>query len=274
MPALDIRMVDNSSSQHRTQVCRINDLPYDVFYLILVMCWDDAQGYRRDKILHFPVIASHVCRIWRQLVISTPSSWAKLSFQSRISQFEKYQEWLTRLRGAAFDVHIGQEPFTRASVKHAKSIMRLIMPHWHIFHLRSFRVSYVPTKILRLIFDRLSDANAPLLQTLRVDMLSGGVQGNCEPRPFHRGQVPNLRNVRLDAMPYGYIMDCFDDTLSDFIIVPGIRLGTHHDRVKFVQEILLRAPHLRVFGYIRVGNWEPDNHNQERKTFKTLSFLQ
>ncbi|KIO20843.1 hypothetical protein M407DRAFT_29555, partial [Tulasnella calospora MUT 4182] len=96
MPALDTTIENRRSSQCSTQVCRINDLPYDVFCVLLVMGWDDAaQGHHLGNKIHFPVIASHVCRTWRQHAINTPSFWAKLSFRSKIPQLDKYQEWLT-----------------------------------------------------------------------------------------------------------------------------------------------------------------------------------
>ncbi|KAG9046063.1 hypothetical protein FS837_005139 [Tulasnella sp. UAMH 9824] len=273
MLALDTGVENGRSSQCSTQACRINDLPYDVFYLLLVMCWDDTQGYRGGKEDHFPVIASHVCRIWRQHAINTPSFWAKLTFQSKIPQLEKYQVWLARLKDAPFDVHIGWQPFTSASIKHAKGIMRLIMPH--ISHIRSLRVNNVPTKILRLIFDRLRDANAPLLRTLRVDMPSGRARLNPNPpgkkkwelKPFHRGQMPNLRKLQLDGTPHGYITERFGETLSAFKITPGVRVETPHGHAKFIQEILLRAPNLRGLGYHAVGLYYPDTAHEERQTF-------
>ncbi|KAG8927778.1 hypothetical protein FRC01_006932, partial [Tulasnella sp. 417] len=93
-------MVDHSSSQHHAQVFRINDLPYDVFYLVLIMCWNAAENDDWQKRIHFPTTASHVCRLWRQHAINTPLFWAKLTFRSKIPQLEKYNEWLIRLRGA------------------------------------------------------------------------------------------------------------------------------------------------------------------------------
>lgn len=270
MSALDMRIEDSRSSQSGTQVCLINDLPYDVFYLILVMCWDEAQVSYSNKGIHFPVIASHVCRLWRQHTVNTPSFWAKLTFRSKIPQVEKYQEWLIRLRGAPFDVYIGPQAFTSASVKHAKRIMRLIVPHTS--HLRSLQVSYVPLKILRLIFDRLSDADAPLLQTLRVSMLPTNVRwnpnvpgNNWEPRPFHRGYVPNLRNVRLDAVPYGYILDRFGATLNTLVISPNIDLFIPLDYAKLAREILLRAPSLQGFGFLDDGVLWPNEADQGRQ---------
>ncbi|KAG8917623.1 hypothetical protein FRC01_002326 [Tulasnella sp. 417] len=264
--------VDHSSSQHHAQVCRINDLPYDVFYLILIMCWDDAKNDYRREGPHFPTTASHVCRLWRQYAVNAPLFWAKLTFQSKIPRLEKCKEWLIRLRGAPFDVRIGGEPFTSASIKHAKSIMQLVMSH--ISRLRSFQVRDVPKKILRLIFDRLSDANAPLLQTLQVDMwqinqhsfFSG--QKQWEPRPFHRGEVPNLQKIQLDTMHSGYSLDRFGETLSTFMITRRMPPVPSHEHIKIVREALLQAPKLRVFGYDAVGQGHYNPANQERQAFQ------
>ncbi|KAG8926621.1 hypothetical protein FRC01_008626 [Tulasnella sp. 417] len=264
--------VDRSSSQHHAQVCRINDLPYDVFYRLILICWNDAENDFRQKGIHPPTTASHVCRLWRQHAVNTPLFWAKLTFQSKIPRLEKCKEWLIRLKGAPFNVLIDAEPFTSASIKHAKGIMRLVMSH--ISQLRSFQVRYVQEKILRLIFDRLSDAKAPLLRTLRVDMSrinDGGPSSSkkeWEPKPFHRGEVPNLQEIRLNRMDYGYSLDRFGETLSTFMILRRTRLVPSHDHIKFVQEALLQAPNLRVFGYSRTWSHRFHQSNQERQTFQ------
>ncbi|KAG8926565.1 hypothetical protein FRC01_008679 [Tulasnella sp. 417] len=272
-----MNQVDHSSSQHHTQVCRINDLPYDVFYRLILICWNDAENDFRQKGIHPPTTASHVCRLWRQHAINTPLFWAKLTFQSKIPQLEKYKEWLIRLRGAPFDVRIGGEPFTSASIKHAKVIMQLVMSH--ISRLRLFQVLYVPKKILRLIFDCLSDANAPLLQTLQVDMSEinnrsfSSPQKQWEPRPFHRGEVPNLQKIQLDTMHYGYSLDRFGETLSTFMITPRMTLVPSHEHIKFVQEVLLQAPNLRVFGYSPTWSRPFDLGFQEMQAFQNPLLL-
>lgn len=118
------------------------------------MCWDEAREERWGRRLHWPVIASHVCQLWRQYALDTPAFWAQILFDKSAPRMEKYHEWFARLKNATFDVYISWQPFTAASVKHAKAIMRLIMPH--ISHLRSLCVGYVPLKILRVILNRLS----------------------------------------------------------------------------------------------------------------------
>ncbi|KAG8899853.1 hypothetical protein FRC00_000810 [Tulasnella sp. 408] len=81
--------------------------------------------------------------------------------------------------------------------------------------------------------------------------------------------MPNLRKVQLDGTPHGYIIERFGNALSAFKITPGVRVETPHAHTKFIQEILLQTPNLRVFGYQAVDLYYPDTANRERQTFET-----
>ncbi|KAG8903718.1 hypothetical protein FRC01_009022 [Tulasnella sp. 417] len=137
----------------------INDLPYDIFHLIFSVCFQEPSAGAP-----FPVVASHVCRTWRQHALNTPKFWTKLEFHQKKPPFEKYRVWWERANGCPFDVSIDQRPFQVASLKHAKEIMRLIIPN--IASLRTLRVEKVPQKVLRTIFGRPASVSAPQLQRL------------------------------------------------------------------------------------------------------------
>ncbi|KAG8940114.1 hypothetical protein FRC04_005641 [Tulasnella sp. 424] len=239
---------------HPTRNCRINNLPYDTLYIVFVMCWDEAREERWGRRLHWPVIASHVCQLWRQYALDTPDFWAQLLFDESPPRLEKYHEWFARLKNATFDVYISWQPFTAASVKHAKAIMRLIMPH--ISHLRSLCVGYVPLKILRVILNRLSDANAPSLQRLGLNVERSGpdtvpesLRQKIKLKLFHRGQVPSLKEIELDGLPHDYVTTHFGETLSTFKISPRTEFATPQDNAGLIQRVLLQAPGLRAFGF-------------------------
>ncbi|KAG9006422.1 hypothetical protein FRB90_009932, partial [Tulasnella sp. 427] len=139
----------------------ILDLPYDLFYIILQLSWDPKN--LNDK--HFPVYASHICRLWRQYVLDTPHFWTSITFHESIQEIEKNSIWLERSKGAAFDLEIGWQLFEQSSVKHAKAIMRLVVPHAH--RMRSLRLERVPFKIRKLVFDRLDQIGCPALERLQ-----------------------------------------------------------------------------------------------------------
>ncbi|KAG8917624.1 hypothetical protein FRC01_002327 [Tulasnella sp. 417] len=165
-----------------------------------------------------------------------------------------YQEWLSRLKDAPFSVWIDWQAFGASSIKHAKAIMRLIMPH--ISRLRILRTGYIPTKVIRLIFDRLSDANMPLLQKLIVRRLRSPDDDLPEPsrrkirfKPFLRAHVPALKELHLDGLPHDYLAARIRETLQVFTTSPRINFIGAQECAKLVQEVLSRFPGLRVFGF-------------------------
>ncbi|KAG8977565.1 hypothetical protein FRB90_008767, partial [Tulasnella sp. 427] len=113
-----------------------------------------------------PILASHVFRTWRNHALSTGTLWTKDELQTRTPDFEKHRTLMDRANGAPLDVTIDETPFRNSSVKHAKEIMRLLVPH--VSHLRTLEVWRVPRKILRIIFDRLAELSAPQLRKLTV----------------------------------------------------------------------------------------------------------
>ncbi|KAG8933137.1 hypothetical protein FRC01_010793 [Tulasnella sp. 417] len=187
----------------------ILDLPYDLVHVVFLLCWDQED----EKLRHFPIVASHVCRLWRQYALENPNFWASLTFQTPFPEIDKYTIWLARSNDVPFDLHIGWQPFQRSSIKHAKEIMRLIIPHTQ--RMRSIWVERVPSKIRRLIFDRLDKVNCMSLVTLRVEkelyMFSTLDQAPWRFRPFAKGGAPQLKEVTLQRIPNDYFIHQFKD---------------------------------------------------------------
>ncbi|KAG8982439.1 hypothetical protein FRB90_006787, partial [Tulasnella sp. 427] len=147
---------------------KLNNIPYDIFITVVLFCWDNSAEC--DEPSHCPTTASHVCSTWRRYALDTPTFWSSLSFRQTDMHraLLRCETWLERTRpDSPLDIVLGPEPFGAASVKRVKSIMRMIMPH--VRRWRSLRVERgVPRKILRIIFDRLRDAEAPMLEVLKV----------------------------------------------------------------------------------------------------------
>ncbi|KAG8940369.1 hypothetical protein FRC04_005388 [Tulasnella sp. 424] len=225
----------------------INDLPYDVFHLIFSICCEASKTG-----VPFQVLASHVCRTWRQHAINTPSFWTKLEFRQKKPRFEKYQVWLERTNGAPFDVSIDQGPFHGASVKHAKEIMRLIVPN--IARLRRLEVLTAPPKIMRIIFDRLARVSAPQLRklTVRAERDSWwsepAKQTKWKFQPFVQGEAPSLRELNLYGIDPSHVIGRFKDLRYVRIKWSGI-FGTPnpmaYDHAKSVQVLLNALPDLQ-----------------------------
>ncbi|KIO23268.1 hypothetical protein M407DRAFT_27259 [Tulasnella calospora MUT 4182] len=248
----------------------VNDLPYDVFHLIFSICCQTSKGTAA-----FPVLATHVCRIWRQYALSIPSLWTNLEFRQKKPHFERYRIWLERANGAPFDVLIERGPFQKASVKHAKEIMHLIIPN--IASLRTLVVKRVPHKVLRIIFDRLALITAPQLRTLTVKASrktawsSEGVPSKWKFKPFIQGEAPKLRELNLGGINPSYTIGRFKDLQYVRLKWSGVFGGsnpTAYDHVKSVQELLTILPNLK---YILMGDTRHHEYWAESDEFQQLA---
>ncbi|KIO23274.1 hypothetical protein M407DRAFT_27264 [Tulasnella calospora MUT 4182] len=225
------------------------NVPYDIFRMIVFSCW---KGSNDDDHSNFPTTASHVCRTWRLYALDTGAFWASLEFRQARPHgaIMKYKVWLERARGSPLDISIGFQPFKGASVKHAKSIMRLIMPH--VSHWRSFQVDRVPKKISRLIFDQLRDVSAPMLEVLKVFGEGHGstfrkpTTTTCKLKPFVNGEASNLKELTVVGFPHNYFVTRFTGlqvlqlTQFDFYEAGPMK------NVKSIQHILLSLPNLHT----------------------------
>lgn len=251
------------SNPHRT--CHILGLPYDILYLIFAFTWTQTTP---PKQYDFPVVISHVCRLWRQHTLDTPGFWTSLRFKHRIPAIEKYRTWLERSKASPFDLEINWPPFEGASVKNAKAIMRLIFPHVH--RLRSLQVRDVPFKIRQLIFDRLNKVHLPLLETLDVKW-GWAFDERPSPtkrkfKPFCYGDAPNLRHVALERIQPDYVIHKFNKLKTLDIISWDVLGNSSHENAKTIQDILSLLPDLRTLRIDR--EYFPDSHSTQL-TFTT-----
>ncbi|KAG9046068.1 hypothetical protein FS837_005144 [Tulasnella sp. UAMH 9824] len=226
----------------------ITDLPFDILFIIFDLCWER----RTCPELPFPMIASHVCREWRQYALGTPSFWGVINIRDYQPQLEKYQTWLERSEESPLTIVLGGEPFDRRSIKNTKDIMRLIVPHANRW--KSLKIWSVPQKIIQVIFDRLLDLPTPSLTELDVDpeylrQRHVPAATKWRFRPFLRGGAPNLREIVIARLSCEYIDGRFPSlTVLDVV---DAKLATEIPSVMAVkvQKILSRLPNLQVLRF-------------------------
>ncbi|KAG9045619.1 hypothetical protein FS837_006005 [Tulasnella sp. UAMH 9824] len=244
------------------RACYVRDLPYDILYLIFNFSWDRASHRQQD----FPVVISHVCRLWRQYALDTPGFWTSLKFENAIPAIEEYRTWLERSKDSPFEVEIGCQPFVGESIKHAKAIMRLISSH--VQRLRFLRVTKVPFKIRQLIFDRLNNVHLPSLETLHVQRgWSTGEKPSISDRkfkPFCHGDASKLRHADLEWVPYNYVVYRFKNLES--LSIFNVASNSSRDNAKTVQEILSQLPNLRI---LRLG-LEREHYSERQSVIPVL----
>ncbi|KAG8982640.1 hypothetical protein FRB90_006662 [Tulasnella sp. 427] len=244
-PRVAVEAAGSPQHVHRT----LSNIPHDIFIIIVFLLWDRGP---RDH--HFPTTASHVCRTWRYYALGTPSFWSTLRFIQFDPErtIQKYKTWLTRtLPDFPLDITIGQRPFQAASVKHAKAIMRLIMPH--VGRWRSLQVDPVPVKILRFIFDRWGSAGAPMLEVLKVfgkGVWSTGAElrsSKWRMKLSIKTQAPCLRELDIRALPLSDLAEGFNTRLQVLRLThPNLRIAGADANVNLVHLILKNHRKLRA----------------------------
>ncbi|KAG8926617.1 hypothetical protein FRC01_008622 [Tulasnella sp. 417] len=240
----------------------LSNIPYDIFLIIAFLCWNDGEDKYSSN---FPIIASHVCRIWRRYALDTGVFWATLGFRKANIHpaLIKYTVWLERARGSPLDIFIEPQPFKTASVKNAKAIMRLIMPH--VSHWRSFRVDRVPKKISRLIFDRLRDVSAPMLESLTAvgerarRHFQPPTTTRCKIRPFVHGDAPNLMELAVVGFPHDYFLTRFTKLRVLQLTQFEFSQAGQMENVKSIQRVLLCLPNLHTL-HIHCDGMSGDHH--------------
>lgn len=234
------------------------DLPFDVLYIIFVLCWDKIGSPKRP----FPMVASHVCRKWRHYALETPSFWANLNFRDSRPQLEKYTTWLERSGKSPLSFVFEAQPFGQRSIKNLKDIMQLILPHSNRW--RSLEIFYVPYKVIRVIFDRLLNVPMPGLTNLEVtpDDLGGRVaaSGKWRFRPFLRGGAPNLRKMTINRLSYEHINARFQSLVVLEIFDKDVALERASVIALKIHHLLSRLPHLQILRFLS-GTFNPRRVN-------------
>ncbi|KAG8924669.1 hypothetical protein FRC01_011203, partial [Tulasnella sp. 417] len=246
---MDARKTSQTGPRRRWSL-HIVDLPYDIIVAIFIQC---SKYQKKGDGPHFPTTASHVCRTWRQHALATPIFWTTLEFYQLVPALEKYRTWLERSGEAPLDITIGSEPFKQASIKNAREIMRLTVPH--IRQWRSLTVHGLPDKILRLIFDRMGEGGTDKLERLEMIKFVKDTyerwfrtsigQTKWTFKGFRKGEMPpNLRHIILEGDSSQFFKARFKglqvlEILNRFIYTAAYEVYTIH-------ELLSSFPDLRV----------------------------
>ncbi|KIO15783.1 hypothetical protein M407DRAFT_34621, partial [Tulasnella calospora MUT 4182] len=137
----------------------IDNLPFDVFQIIITSCW-------KEKGESFALVASHVCRVWRRHVLDMPLLWNRLEFATGTPQWDKLEVKLERSSQAPLYIVVKEEVFLKSGMPHLRRIMRMIVPH--IERWRSLRMVDVPHKIRRVLLNQLRGRSVSRLNQIEV----------------------------------------------------------------------------------------------------------
>ncbi|KAH6912920.1 hypothetical protein BKA70DRAFT_1422469 [Coprinopsis sp. MPI-PUGE-AT-0042] len=152
----------------------------------------------------FEILASHVCRCWREVAINTTDLWSCIKFAPTLSQeWGKQRAYLKRAQGHPLTIEIGSS----SSSDYYSRIFDMIVPlanQWRQIDIRT-RPFYTNTRYALQRLHNISEA--PMLEVLRLQdehicsifhESKPPKHFNFEPLtlPFH-GRAPNLRSLDL-----------------------------------------------------------------------------
>ncbi|KAG8971575.1 hypothetical protein FRC05_010985, partial [Tulasnella sp. 425] len=184
---------------------------------------------------------------------------------TRTVNAEKAQLWLERSKDSSVNINIGSEPFQEASIPKVKLIMRVIIPH--LGRCRSLKVQGVPEKVARVIFDRLRDASAPILEVLEI---STEDSTKWEPKPFREGNAPPLLDLSIEARFRKYFLERFTNLRRLQLIATAFSGTDYSGTVAYVHRILSMLPRLEIL-LIDNDKWHVDGGPDESQFLRTGS---
>ncbi|TFK40561.1 hypothetical protein BDQ12DRAFT_647608 [Crucibulum laeve] len=252
---------------------------------------DEEEEEPEEPELPFQVLASHVCKHWREVALNAPQLWTSLNFLEG-KPFEKSRTYIERAKGMPLDIYInatipesmdaedhpdhpnyvppeGDEhcedpthdhtpimPFF--SHQEVEMIFDIIIPH--VAQWRSFEISATLYNIMHALLQRLSKAGpAPLLETFQLYHYEEcDDYGVFEPAELGEsfkifdGQAPKLEQVALWGVHLNW-----DASLSILRGLYDLELAYHAKNVRPSWEtfttMLKNNPELRVLSLCMSG---------------------
>ncbi|KAK7690100.1 hypothetical protein QCA50_006746 [Cerrena zonata] len=258
--------------------CIINELPTELLSYI----FDLGQLHSDDtENKPFGVLASHVCRLWREVAINQPTLWnvIPLVIPGILKEIENSKvilaTYLERAREAPLDIAIDLDTFlddleneveededitSRPELQQLHEIISMIVPRHK--QLRSFEVSVSDFLLMAAALKFLeSIPEAPLLESFSLynhddfddlRFFEPVRFAGLRVLPFH-GNAPRLKNVAL----WGVHLDWEQCSQTLFKDLEELELAYHPEDVrptyKQYARILAQSPNLRSFELCHSG---------------------
>ena len=223
----------------------MNKMLPDVLSLI-PDCWEDRS---RDEGL---IKLTHICRSWRENLVSRPSLWARLD----CTNVEKTKTYIERSKSSPLEIYLGR--VNRVPYREQAFILAIA----HVDRLRSLSVSEdLPIRVLAKHFS----CPAPLLRKLNISL---GLQRTpILPDTLFNGDLSSLRELRLNGvitpLPWRNLSN-----LTTFEL-----RHVHQDKILLTQllNFFKSTPHLR---HIELHDSIPNVSNAPAKRVISLPSLQ
>lgn len=173
-------------------------LPPELWSRIFQYCLPEGETYVRPDVMGAPLLMCRVCRLWREVAISTPSIWSSLSIHRNLRKRPHaylLQAWVQRSQAVplSLEVYLSAPSNQPCHFHHDHSILQVVIScaeRW-----QNLRLNVTNDCLLQSIFDR----PMPSLQT--IELSSNCAIGQLAICPT---LAPQLRTVSLLTAPLDF----------------------------------------------------------------------
>ena len=262
--------------------CQINQLPQEILSIIFKYNIDLDNGYPQleglveqdqgsdddeasvvaSEILAFQILISHVCRLWRNIVLDTPSLWTNISVTNMAClPYERVAAYLERSKSLPLDICIagGVARLPSDEADNLEALLALLVPHlsrWASIHVTVRRYDYMHAFIK--VVSGPSVPPATQLEDLRLICKSKSrsaaiLEGDFlfDPTLFG-GSAPLLRTLVLHAVYINWSQAWVQSAPN----LQTLHLAHHERDLRPTSAILLGAPNLRILKIEESGLWD------------------
>ena len=250
--------------------CQINQLPHEILSIIFKYsfeqkerCYNHETLFLVSEILAFELQISHVCRLWRNIALDTPSLWTNISVITTESlPYERVVAHLERSKSLPLDIYIAggvtQLPSVEADTFEA--LLALLVPH--LSRWASIQVVFKRYEYMHTFLKAVSGPSVPpatRLKELRLlcksrlgsaAIIEGGFSG--DDFILFGGSAPLLRTLVL----YAVYVDWSQAWIQSAPNLQTLHLAYHEKDLRPTSAILLGAHKLRTLKIWQSGPWD------------------
>lgn len=237
------------------RLCSIMSLPYDILAMVFryfvppslgiqesidAEYWDSNWKYDLDcpcSTDHADLIfISHVCRLWRRVVLGSPSFWNPLWITDHDYALGRAQEFYQRARNVPLEIGV-VDRFGEIVRIHERRVTKHTRPAGPLYHPMVSLLNLNPTigqftKVLRIasavppVAEEFFKSPMPILESLILESICDPTSSVYQlPNPLFGGVTPNLRKVSLKFVDFSW-----DDVLFKNLVF--LRIQHDGDRIE------------------------------------------
>jgi len=250
------------SSKHSSSPFPFHRLPYELLAAVFEEGVRSSLPRFSEHSIPFPIIVSHVCRLWRDTALDCATLWTDVFIDDNrmADTYQIFRLYLARSKSILIDVRCHWHTFTCDDPPFKATITDILS---HIGRVRHLSMVQQSETVFLPVMDILRDVAAPRLESLLIFLPYQNHPDEDHPQAdslplFTRG-APLLRSIIFTEVPY--IVQPQFTRLTSF----SLRIQTHHNKITlrefldFLSNISQTLINLRVWGVcLQISLTEPN----------------